>query len=101
MTALSELKSAWTARLASISDPVVKAEATYLLDNYVTATEKQVALEASNIQSYTLGGRSITRRDVAVGQSMIQSMRMDLYRYCYGGNSLVDMNTASETATTG
>jgi len=33
MAAIDDLKTAWTARLATISDAVVKAEGTVALDN--------------------------------------------------------------------
>lgn len=93
MSAITELQSAWQARTALISDPVIKAEANYLLENYVAATQKQAALEANTITSYSIGGRSVTRRDTAAGQTLIQQMRMELYRLCYGGTSLLDLNT--------
>lgn len=92
MSAINNLKAAWTARLATISDAVVKAEATYLLDNYIVAYEKQAALEAQTIASYSLGGRSVTRRNAEIGRDMIQSMKTELHRYCYGSTTLIDMN---------
>jgi hypothetical protein len=99
MAAIDDLKAAWTLRLATIADAVVKAEATYLLDSYIAAMTKQAALEADTIQAYSIGGRSVTRRDASVGQSMINGMRLALNRYCYGQTTLVDLNTADESAT--
>ena len=96
MSAINDLKAAWTARLATISDAVVKAEATYLLENYIAAYTNQAALEANTISSYSLGGRSVTKRNGEIGRAMIQSMKVELYRYCYGSNSLIDMNINDE-----
>jgi len=34
----------------------------------------------------------VTRRDPSVGQALVQSLRMELHRYCYGTASLLDLN---------
>ena len=92
MSAITDLKSAWTAKLAGISDAVIKAEATYLLDGYIAALTNQTALDANTIQSYTIGGRTVSRRDAAVGRKMVQDMKTELYRYVYGSTTLIDLN---------
>jgi len=92
MAAITDLKNAWTAELAGIADPVIEAEATYLLDGYITALTNQTALDAKTISSYTIGGRTVTRRDVSVGRNLIQGMKTELYRYVYGSTTLIDMN---------
>jgi len=92
MAAIEDLKNAWVARIGTISDALVKAEATYLLDQYIAALPQQAALEANQITSYSIGGRSFTRRMVGEGQSAIQRMKFELYQYCYGSTSLCDAN---------
>ena len=92
MAAIDALTTAYQTEIAKISDPLTKAQATYLLERYIAALQKQAALEANEIVSYSIAGRSFTRRDIAGGQSAINSMQGDLDRMFHGTVSLVDMN---------
>lgn len=92
MAAIDDLKAAWVKEIAKISDALIKAEADYALDQYVAALPRQAALEANEIASYSIGGRSFTRRDITAGQIAIERLRNNLYRYCKGSTSLVDAN---------
>jgi len=93
MAAIDDLKTAWVAKIALISDTLIKAKATYLIDNYIAALPKQAALEAQTIDSYSIAGRSFTYREAAAGKAMVNAMEAELYRLCYGSVSLADANT--------
>ena len=87
------LKAAYTTEIATISDTLQSAKATYTLDRYIEALDKQNALEANEIQSYTMAGRTFTRRDASAGQDVINELQYELEGYIYGHVVLADNNT--------
>ena len=91
------LKAAFTTAIATISDSLRSAEATYTLDRWADAVDKQAALEANDIISYSVGGRTVTRRNSDAGQELIQQLRYDLEVMIYGSVSLLDNNTSGVT----
>ena len=97
MTAIGDLTTAYTTEIAKISDTLVKAEATYCAERLVAAMAKQASLEANEIQSYSIAGRTITRRDTSAGLDLINSLRHELYGYNRGHVSLVDLNNNGVT----
>lgn len=93
MAAIDDLKTAWETEIAKISDTLRNANATYQLDRYIAALAKQAALEANEISQYSIGNRSITRRDADAGKVLITDLQTSLYYAVYGNVGLVDMNT--------
>jgi hypothetical protein len=94
------LDTVWTAAIATIGDSntsgaIRKAEATSVKDRYLASLEKQAALENNEIQSYTIGGRTFTRRDAGAGQNVINSLRSELHSLVYGTIVLADNNSES------
>ena len=98
MAAIDDVKTQWLVKVALISDALIKAEATYALDRYIAALTGQASLESNEIVSYTIAGRTFTRRDTSAGKQAIADLRLDLHRLCYGSVSLADMNTEQSTA---
>ena len=88
------LKAAYLVEVAKISNVLDKAEATYLVDVWADAVDKQSALEANDIVSYSIGGRTFTRRDVAAGQEAIAQLRYEIRAFIYGTTTLIDNNTS-------
>ena len=93
MAAIDDLKSAWEIEIAKISDALTKADATYALEVYISAVQQQAALEAKDIASYSIGGRTFTYRDVLSGQQAIQQLKSQLHEQVYGRSNLVDFNS--------
>jgi len=93
MADIAPLKAAYETEIATISDTLRKARATYQLDVYCDAMAKQAALEANDITSYSIAGRTITRRDIKAGQQATQQLAYDLESAIYGTSSLIDNNT--------
>jgi hypothetical protein len=92
MAAIDALKTAWETEIAKISDPLVNADATYKLDGYIAALTQQTALEAKDISSYSIGGRTFTYRTVSEGASMVRGLESILHDEVYGRANLVDFN---------
>ena len=77
--------------MAGITDSLAQAEAAVLCDRSIDALSSQSELEAGNVQSYTIAGRSVTRRNMAEGKSAISQLRTELYNYIRGPISYIDM----------
>lgn len=103
MAAIDVLDSKWTAEIALISDTAVdavrKAEATYCKDRYINALQKQASLENNEITSYTIGGRTFTRRNASEGQSVINELRNELSTLVWGTIVLADNNAEFDQPT--
>jgi hypothetical protein len=87
------LKAAYTTEVAKIDDTLTNAEATYLLDRWIEALDKQNELEANNITSYSIAGRTVTRSNISEGQEACNQLRAQLFQMIYGSASLVDLNS--------
>ena len=87
---IDALKVALEAEIDSMTDALGKAEASVLCDRYIDALEAQASMEAGAIQSYTIAGRTVTRRDPAAGEALTRSLRSELNAYI-GGNVVVYM----------
>lgn len=93
MAAIDDLKTAFETEIAKISNDLSSKMATYKLDAYIAALEKQTAMESNEIQSYTIAGRTITRRNVSEGKAAVAALEADLMKLIYGSKTLMDMNT--------
>ena len=99
MTAIADLQAAWTTEIAKISDALIKAHATYLLERYIAAVAKVAALEADNVSSYSMLGRSITKRSTVDAKALSASLENDLAACVYGRTRRIDANMGSTTTT--
>jgi len=95
MTAIADLQTAWETEIAKISDTLLNAEATYALSEYIDARTNQAALSANEIQSYTIAGRTFTRRDVEAGQGQVNRIENKLRALVYGSITMIDLNTTA------
>jgi len=86
------VKAAYATEIDTISGTLQKARATLQLNRWIAALTSQMQLEENEIASYTIAGRTVTRRDMAMGQSTIDDMEATLQEMIYGSATLVDMN---------
>lgn len=87
---LTALDTAYRAKIAELSDDLTKAEAEVACDRYIAAMTSQSELETGSVQSYTIAGRTITRRNAETGHVLIAVLRREFMTYI-GGRLLVDM----------
>ncbi len=85
------LKTAILAEIDNLDDGIGKAEARVLCDRYVAAVDGQASVESGAVQSYTIAGRTVTRRNLGDGQSALKALRRELMAYVNGVFSVVDM----------
>ena len=90
MAAIDALKTAWETEIAKIGDTLQNAKATYLLDSYIAGLTSQASLSSNDISSYTIAGRTVTRRNADSGQSLIDSMENELTQLVYGSVTQAD-----------
>ena len=89
----ADLKAAYLVEVNKISNVLQKARATYLVDMWSDAIDQNAALLANDIISYSVGGRTITRRNASEGNSAIAEMEYTINVLIYGTISLIDNNT--------
>jgi hypothetical protein len=87
------LRAAISAKLTAETDldALAVAEANVLLDRYIAALDAQSSMESGAISSYSIAGRTITRRDPGQGQPLIEDLRRQLYAYFRDDVILTDM----------
>jgi len=86
------LKAAYQTEINKLSDTLGKARANYALARLMDALDSQAALEANEIQAYSIAGRQVTMRNPSVGQAAIDRLTADLDAMIYGTVTLADMN---------
>lgn len=93
MSNLSDLKDALTTAAASITDAMDKAECLADIDSWYACRTAVDAFETSNVQSYSMSGRSVSRAslpDIKTSEREYWSrIQAKLY---YKGASLLDMS---------
>jgi hypothetical protein len=92
VTAIADLQAAFGAEIAKISDALVKAKANYLLERYAKLAATVESLQEGKLASYTIGDRTVTRRELPQMQTELDRMEMRLKRMIYGRVVLIDMN---------
>lgn len=88
---IDTLKAAIQVEVDGVSDAVDKAEAQVALDRYAAALTAQSEMESGAVQSYTIAGRTVTRRAAETGVKLIAELRADVYRFIRSPFAVVDM----------
>jgi len=89
--AVTALVAALATEIAKLDDDLAKADAAVALERYGAALENQASVEAGGIQSYTIAGRSITRRNLAEGEKQLAQLRAAVLAYVRGEETYVGM----------
>jgi len=85
------LEAAYQAEINELTDAIGKAEADVILKRYIAALDAQQKVAAGSLQSYTIAGRTITRRNAGEGEAQIENLRAQLAAYVRSPVSYVDM----------
>jgi hypothetical protein len=98
MAAIDDLKAIRAAKAATLSDSEDKAEALMYLDDWYNAKAAHAALSSGQISSYSIQGRSVTRRNasdlIAISDAALKRFNALLY----GAYSIADMSQVGETS---
>jgi hypothetical protein len=93
MSNLDTLRTAWEAVIDTVSDSILQAEATVLLDEYINAKTTLASLQQKELQSYTVAGRTAARVDIEKAERIVSKTHHKLVTMVYGRFTLVDLNT--------
>jgi hypothetical protein len=89
MAAIADIQTALTARAATITDALQRAECEAAIAEYIALRTAILALSSSQITSYSLGGRSVTRADLASLRQQAQAARAEIVDAMDGGEILI------------
>ena len=92
-TNYENLKTALDVLANQLEDDIPKYKCLALIDQYVAAFEAQATTVSSDVQSYSIGGRSVTRREVISMQNQVSNLERQIYETLYGNISYVDFRS--------
>lgn len=92
MAAIDDLKTALQALANDLDDTVRKNTALVLIDQYIDALSAQATATSTDIQSYTIGGRTVTRQQVEAMANSVSNLQKQLNDIFYGNTSYADFN---------
>jgi hypothetical protein len=87
---LTALQAAWQTRIDALTDDATKAEAGVALEDYIAAKTAHSAAVADRLTSYSIQGRSATRRDPDQLQQAADQAMARLAALCGGGYQLAN-----------
>ena len=92
MSNLTDLQTALEALADDLDSTVDKLKCKILIDQYIDALEAQATTVATDIQSYTIGGRTVTRAQVMQMQGQVNNLEKQINNILYGNTSYGDFN---------
>ena len=92
MATYAELQTLLEAQADELQDDIAKCKCKLLIDQYVDALEAQATSVDTNVQSYTIGGRTVTRAEVMKMQAQVSNLEKQINNILYGNVSYADFN---------
>jgi hypothetical protein len=89
MSALTNLQAKYVADAASLTDTVEQLQVLADIETWAAARTALDALTASNLSSYSIAGRSVTRRDVPSLQNQEREVHGRILTALYGRGVMV------------
>jgi hypothetical protein len=90
MATYAELKVLLDAKADELDDEVRKCTCKILIDQYVLAFEAQSTAVSTDVTSYTIGGRTVSRGDVLKMQGSVSNLEAQINNILYGNVSFAD-----------
>ena len=98
MSNISDLKAALIEQAASISNAIDRLDCLATIDDWYACRVAVAAVQANSVQSYSIGGRSVTRQNLAQFQEQERQLYARILEFLYArGSSLASIASASET----
>ena len=91
------LETALDAKVAELTDDIAKYKGYILVDQYIAALQQQANATATDITSYSIGGRSVTRAGSQDYAAIVSDLEAQLNRLLYGGRTLADFRRLIDT----
>jgi len=93
MSNYTDLKTALDALANELDDDVRKYTCLALIDQYVLAFEAQSTAVSTDVTSYTIGGRTVSRGDVLKMQGSVNNLQKQINDILYGNVSYADFRS--------
>lgn len=94
MSALTDLNAAYLSAInASCTSTLIKARAKLVLEQLISAMTNHAALVSKQINSYSIGSRSVTYRNSSDGQAAIAALERQLNGFIYGCTTKADVRS--------
>ena len=90
MSNYTDLQTALETLADTLDDDVRKYECKILIEQYVDALEAQATTVSTDVQSYTINGRTVTRSQVTQMQSQVSNLKKQVNDILYGCVSYAD-----------
>ena len=95
-TATTALIAHLTAKVASITNDTARLDCAVWLEEYAVALPASQGSTASNVQSYSISGRSVTYRNLADLNNRVAELRSMIDAALYGRGGYVDNRLDSD-----
>lgn len=76
--------------MASITDDLARLDCAVWLEEYAVALPALQASNASNVQSYSISGRSVTYRTINEFKNRVAELRANIDSALYGRGGVID-----------
>jgi len=90
MSHYTDLVAALDVLANQLDDDVRKYTCLALIDQYVAALEAQATTVSTDVVSYTIGGRTVSRTDVLNMQGQVNNLQKQINDILYGTSSYAD-----------
>jgi hypothetical protein len=95
MSNISDLKAAYIAEAADVSDAIDKLECLSAIDSWYACELAVSTLSSSDVSSYSIAGRSVTRKNLSELQTQAKDYKQQFLFYLgrAGGSALADLRS--------
>jgi len=92
MATYAEYQVLLEAKAHELDDDLQKCKCKLIIDQYVDALEAQATAVSTDVTSYTIGGRTVSRGDVLKMQGQVSNLERQINSILYGNVSYADFN---------
>ena len=96
----TSLKTLLQAKAALLTDEIDKYRCLEAIDQYIAALDAQAAATSSDVQSYSIAGRSVTRSGGQSFANVVKRLEREVFGYLYGNVTLADWRRLVDGAST-
>ena len=90
MSDLTDLKTSLETLADELDDDVQKYKCKIYIGQYIDALTAQSTNTSPDVQSYTINGRTVSRREIISMQKQVDNLEARINRILYGSVSLAD-----------
>ena len=101
MSNYTDLKTTLQDKADELDDDAPKYKCLILIDQYIAALEQQATATSTDVSSYSIAGRSVTRGGAANYTSMVADLENQINFLLYGNVTYADFRVNTTDPSTG